>query len=228
MDFYLELSSESSLFANNLTTSFRTLINPTKPLKGEWEVALTEIYLPRFRNKGTEGIHTVVDGTKTNFTITLEHYDDAEQLLDGIRGLRIPGVTLRYNKVNGRVYYEVQSGVKAVFSLKLAEILGFEPEKEYTGRGYANDRVDMERGIKPILFQTGLITPQVFRESRRPILRSLYQQGHFELTPKYCRVVDRDLEELSFNITTVEGKPVYFLPGSVDFTLHFRPVNSEQ
>ena len=70
--------------------------------------------------------------------------------------------------------YAIGSGMKALFSPKLAEVLGFGTKQEVTGSGYANGSVDVEIGLKPILFQTGLIAPQVFRETRRPILRSLY------------------------------------------------------
>ena len=148
----------------------RQIINPTKKLrKGEWEVALTEIKLPPYRNFGTETIQTVIGSTKRNFTIKLEHYSDSEQLLDGIRALRIQGLTLRYNKTNGRVYYNIGSGMKLLLSPKLAEVLGFGAKQEVTGSGYSDGRADIEHGLKPILFQTGLIAPQVFRETRRPI-----------------------------------------------------------
>lgn len=225
MAFYLELSSESSRFkASNKANSFRIQINPPIPLKGEWSVALTEISLPRFRNDDKGGIGTKVgDKIKQYVKVNFALYDDAEELLAGIKALDIRGVTLQNN--NGRVSYVVQEGMELGYTRDVAAILGLSPNG-VTGKGYADDRVDMHRGLKPILFQTSLISPQNFRESRRPILRSLYHQGHFELTPKYCKVVDRDLEELSFYLTTVDGKPVHFLPGSVDFTLHFMPAPS--
>ena len=91
MAFYLELSSEAGTYASNNASSFRTIINPTKKLKKEeWEVALTEIKLPPYRNFGPETIQTVIGSTKRNYTVELELYSDSEQLLDGIRALRIP------------------------------------------------------------------------------------------------------------------------------------------
>lgn len=218
MDFYLELSSDSKFYPGNAADSFRTLIEPTIPLKGAWEVALTEISLPRYKHTTTETIQTIIGEKKSVTAVKLGVFDEAEQF---VASIRVTGLTLRY--INGKVYYTIQSGMKVKFSPLLANILGLKADHEYTGRGYSDEKVDLEHGLKPILFQSSLITPQVFRESRRPILRSLYHQGHVELTPKYCRVVDRDLEELSFYITSANNRRVHFVPGSVDFTLHFRP-----
>ena len=80
--------------------------------------------------------------------------------------------------------------------------------------------------IKPILFQTSLIAPQVFREDRRQILRAIYQNSDYiEFSPKYIPVIDSDLEELSFQLTDKNNKDVDILPGHVNFVLHFRRCN---
>jgi len=219
MSFHMELSSASETYKDNTAGSFRIQVKPTIPLKGRWEVAMTDIHYPNVKNVYDAYI---LAGERT-YTLAPGYYGNVEQLVSVIAAFNIAGFTLRYIDRMQKVYYVTASKIQ--YSPILAAILGFDSTKEYTGRGYGEDTVDLERGIKPILFQTPLISPQIFRETRRPVLRSLYSQG--EHTPKYCSVIDTDLDEINFTLTTVDNKALEFTPGAVDFTLHFRPCNQD-
>lgn len=225
-NFFLDLSSESQRFTQNTASVFRVQVQPAIPLKGCWEVALTEIALPYVKNIGENQIQTITGGVTNTHKIDEGNYASPSQIMDAIRVARIPGLGVRYDEKSRKVWLSLSKGTEAMFDGTLSTILGFVKEKKYTGRSIAENTVDMFRAIKPILFQTSLIAPQVFREDRRQVLRAIYQNSDYiEFSPKYIPVIDSDLEELSFQLTDKNNNEVDFLPGHVNFVLHFRRCN---
>jgi len=225
-NFFLDLSSESHRFTQNTATAFRVQVQPAIPLKGCWEVALIEIALPYVKNIGENQVQTTTNGVTTTRKIDQGNYTTPSQLMDAFRIARIPGLDLRYDEKSRRVRLSLGKGTEAKFDDTLSTVLGLVKEKKYTGYTIAENTVDMFRAIKPILFQTSLIAPQVFREDRRQILRAIYQNSDYiEFSPKYIPVIDSDLEELSFQLTDKNNKDVDILPGHVNFVLHFRRCN---
>ena len=222
-NFYIDLSSSSVQFKDNTPSWFRVLIQPTIKLKGRWEVALTEVALPHIKNiTGQNHITTITEDVKKSYSVSEGYYGNVAQLMDALRTLRIPGVSIRHNKQTEKIYMSVTNGTQVSLDYSLATILGFTPHKKYTSVTIGDDTVDVFRHKRPLLFQTSLIPPQPFREQRRQLLRAIYQQGYIEFSPKYIPVIDSDLEVVTFQLTSATNQELEFNSGSVDFVLHFR------
>jgi len=223
-DFYLDLSSESVLYENS-AESFKCSIQPYIELNGEWEVAVTEIVLPRVKNIRFGEVTTTTGGRSKIYKIPDDYYATPAQLLDVFRALRITGVGFRYDEKSQKAWISVTAGIEVTLDENLTSILGLE-QKKYTTTTIGVNTVDMFRTIKPMLLKTDLIEPQVFGEIRRPVLRAIYTESpHIEFAPKYLPVIGKQLSDIHFHLSDINNRLHEFLPGSVNLTLHFRKCN---
>lgn len=221
MAFYLELTSESTLYEENTPSNFRVKLNQPIDLDGNWEVSLNEIYFPKTTLKHLWAYHK--RGRKyTRYPVTGGYYfSSIEELMPQLSKL-IPGVNVRYIKPFRKISFTIPRNEKLSFSTELAKILGFKPHHFYSGLVVSEDVVNVEN-IKPIIFQSSLIYPISFGDTTLPALRTIYQNGgHIEFSPKYLPVIDSTLEELSFKFTDKDNQLVNCVPGEVYLSLHFK------
>jgi len=222
-DFYLNLSSDSTLYANN-ASSFKCSIQPNIKLDGDWEVALSEIALPRIKNIRFGAVTTITGDRSKTYKIPDDHYASLAQLLDTFRALRMTGAGFRYDEKSQKIWLTVTAGTEVTLDENLSSILGLE-HKKYTGTAIGVNTVDMFRTIRPIMLHTSIIEPQVFGENRRPLLRAIYTESpHIEFSPRYLPVITQ-LNDIDFHLSNINGRIHEFLPGSVQLTLHFRKCN---
>ena len=220
----MELSSDSYVF-DNTTNQFRVLVNPSMYLEGKYECCLHEINFPRLKTKDLWVDHSARLGSSKRYTIEDGSFTNATELL---QKMVVTGVTFRYVHQYEKVVVSIPTRQIISFSPNLASILGFIPYKSYSGTVYSEDKLNFETFIVPILFQTSLVAPQVFGEDRRPVLRSIYQNGgHLEFSPKYLPVIVSKLEELSFQFTDKNNEAIEFVPGEVYFTLHLKKCRTD-
>ena len=174
-DFHLDLSSESVLYENS-AESFKCPIQPQIELDGDWEVAVTEIVLPRVKNIRFGEVTTTTGGRIKKYKIPDDYYATPAQLLEVFRASRMTGVGFRYDEKSQKAWLSVTAGTEVILDENLASILSLE-QKKYTTTAIGVNTVDMFRTIKPMLLKTDLIEPQVFGEIRRPVLRAIYTES---------------------------------------------------
>lgn len=230
MGFYIECSSFSKQFLyTNTSNEFRVQLSPAIPLDGAYEVCLHSISTPHvYPIKEPVKIRTQIwkdtgkEIKKYEYQIPRGYYSNILELTEKVK---VPNLTIALApKFENKVMITYKGDGNLFFEDPLASMMGLSPKIGYSkGIHIGRDTIDLMRGIKPILFQTSLISPRVFRESRRPILKTIYDIGTYvEFSPQYFRVVDNPLDELEFKLTDTNNEEINFLHGNVEFTLHFQ------
>ena len=232
MAFYLDVYSKSEFFTSNRAGNFRAQIHPAKTLKGRWEVSLVEARLPHALNLQEDAPYIQTFKNLEGETILLKkltipkgYYTSYEELK---YKLKIVGLTFNFDAVMNKVAIKIDRKYEIMFLEELAAILGLVPNETYKTFVWAPDTVDVDRYITPMYLQSSIIPSQIVGESRRPVLRTIYQNGgHIEFSPKYIEVTDTTLDDLHFRITDKNNRELEFVNDNVNLTLHFRPCSQD-
>lgn len=248
-EFYVTLPSDSSLFAypENTPSNFKTKLHTPLHLKGNWQVALSEIiYTHTFYNiyKGKNDV-TFTDGLPEKNVSTVKltegYYQNGKDILTEIHR-RIS----RDNRAAGdRIYLEMENlsrrckinllGTSLTPNRHLMKLLGFRNVTHLADRTQKGEEpIDPHRNMHVFYVYSDVIQPVVVGHDQVPLLRTVevpQNEGGGVVTksynpPHYLPLRSNDIEEIEINITTGTGELVHFNGGIAIVKLHFKQISS--
>lgn len=226
MSFYVNLTSESSVYTTNRASYFRCDIIPAVRLEaGTWTVALTEMFLPTHFNVESNSFElSDRAGLTVKKSIPVGYYPTNDLLIDAIAKTDARLTVKNLNK-RGTVSLKIPEGFEMKFYGSLADLLGIESGTTITSKIDINTG-ECENVYKPMYVRINIISPQIFGTTRLPVLRMIYKQfGNIEFSPEYRVVNVSNLDQIVIEITTTSGEIVQFAKRPVHCTLHFLRVN---
>ena len=243
-DFYITLPSDSSLsiYPDNNPCSFKTKLCTPLHLKGQWEVALSEIsYTHSFYNIWDENNMVFIrDGTSrviSQFRIPEGYYKNTLQLTNAIKnGIRstnqsiLEHIDLREDNLSRKCIVRIDNNCELVLHRHVAKLLGFQNYQTLAKDQTSQLPIDLNRDMHVFYLYTDLIQPTVVGHDVVPLLHTV-DVSHNKIgdvitksysTPHYIAVRSNDIDEVEININTSSGKPVHFIGGIAIVKLHFR------
>ncbi|KAG8226563.1 hypothetical protein J437_LFUL004735 [Ladona fulva] len=241
-----------TVFKDNTTTRFTTLLPKSISLDGSWECGLVEIHFPMtlenvYGNNREIKIHSHCE-TKPNFIETGElceripsgHYESIGEIVLAINKA-LSSVDLEEKIVltwetNRRVTIHSGPKVSLHVSSLLALQLGFEPGIDSVHQRKSIRKPDLLLGYpSQIYVYCDIVEQELIGDVVSPLLRIVSSNAnldnfgqdvvHVFSRPFYLPVMKREFETIEVDLRTHSGEPLPFLYGTSVIILHFRRSN---
>lgn len=240
--FYITLPSNASkdMFPNNQISNYTVKLAKAVDLKGDWEVALTEIQYPRTWNTFTAaeakfhikreqdpmGIHTSFPpGYYPNITSIIEAINKSIASIEPH-----PNIHLVLDNVRRKVFLKsINRNTLFNCSGKLKRILG---TVQHVKSPVEQDHTcpDINGGFYTLYVYSDIVESQRIGDSYSPLLRWVHVQGDNNTMvniqfnkPDYVAVSKNHFDTISIMIYDDQSEPVAFKYGKVIVKLHLRP-----
>jgi len=240
--FYLWLPSNSSMdvFPSNTLTEFRVHLPQSIQLKGDWEVALTEIQYPHSWQTVRKDPHNHIYLGKQKFDevviIPNGHYSTLRSVIDSMnnqvnKSRYKDKANFTYNDLTRKVTVDLEKGNQVFFG-DLSTMMGFGEKEIIKKTTTAKREADLELGFHNLYIYCDLVQPQLVGDSQVPLIRVIPVEGNDGdritarfTSPQYLPVSRKQFETVEINIKRDTGEKVPFQFGRVLVTLHFRRAN---
>lgn len=237
--FYLTLPSNASkeMFPGNQISNFTTKLAKPIDLKGDWEVALTEIQYPHtwdtFENEDVR--FTIVRKKESAHDLTFPpgHYDNIRDVVDAINK-SISNITeyndlrLTYDARQRKVVFRNIQEYGILVRDKLARVLGLTPNVHHVG---SMDKAftDVHGGFYTLFVYCDIIEHQRVGDSYVQLLRCVENTGKnnsminiIYTKPDYITVSKQHFDTITIEVKDDQDKNVRFKVGKLIAKLHFR------
>ena len=238
--FYITLPSDASsdVYPDNTVANYTTKLSQRIHLDGEYEVALTDIiYTNSWINFDATGMTYVLLKNSEVYksgAFTTTYFNNEKELVESLNNqLNDPNVSFEYSESSRHILLEVGKRYGIHMSPILSEFLGFKSGGPYTRLKFAEDGIDINKGLRMFYIYSDIATYSAVGDIQAPLLRVCNVTGaHGETnlitfhTPQYIPVSRRDIETIEVDIRDELGDNFSFEYGKTLCTLHFRRINS--
>ena len=257
-EFYVTLPSNSSVnyYPNNTLSDFTTKLFKPIDLKGDWEVALTEISFPHSFYNIVEPFNVVrysgdgSAGSADTITIPPGYYNDLNELFTTMSDLMNPlgqtNIKLLLNQNTQKVKIRLKNAAFVQFHPILAAMLGFDEEKQggaqpevlsvYMLKTHEGKLpIDLNAGMYSLYLYTDIIEDQLVGDAFAPLLRIVHmdKKGPDDVTtrtyqsPHFVKVRMKHFDTITVRVRRDTGERIKFQRGKIVAKLCFRPVRAK-
>jgi len=233
---------------HNTASQFTTKLNEVIELEGEWEVGLLETSFPgKAENVGENTFYysfRLTSGSAVQCTMRSGIYTSIQQVLAELRKIgrrgSTPTVIWDYSSTTKRVSFKFADNVNNIvslwFSTDLAEMLGYDTDKQYVfQREYmvADRPIHLTSGFDNVYIYCDVLEHVLVGDTKTPLLRIVnrkaevpkmrYNVEHATFNPvQYVPLQKRCFDTITIHMMTDSGEPMPFARGKSLVVLEFR------